>query len=201
LPALVWRLPHAMRCVASTPLGGGLGERHWVVNAQVPDAYDRTDVGEHLTEIAQALGCDGPGVGFLTAAAVERATHTTDGMVSVWATVGLQHPTWASSDVTASGTPVGTVNIVAFVESRMSDAAMVNAVITITEAKSQALLDHGVPGTGTASDAVCIAAHDEGSIQSFAGPRSEIGAALARATYAAVGQGTLAWQQQSGRHQ
>ena len=37
---------------------------------------------------------------------------------------------------------------------RSRDAALVNAVVTATEAKTQALLEAGVPGTGTASDAV-----------------------------------------------
>jgi len=65
----------------------------------------------------------------------------------------------------------------------------VNAVMTVTEAKAQALLEMGVPGTGTASDAVCVACAPYGTVETFAGPRSRIGAPLARAVHAAVRHG------------
>ena len=68
----------------------------------------------------------------------------------------------------------------------LSDDALVNAVVTATEAKTQALLERGVPGTGTASDAVCIVCPLDGPTERFAGPRSVWGARLARATHAAI---------------
>ena len=39
---------------------------------------------------------------------------------------------------------------------RLGEAALVNAIATATEAKTQALWDVGVSGTGTATDALCI---------------------------------------------
>ncbi len=52
----------------------------------------------------------------------------------------------------------------------------------------QALLDAGIAGTGTATDAVCILADRPagGGVEPFGGPRSTWGARAARATYAAV---------------
>ena len=38
---LVWRFPEAVRALATTVLGGGLGERSWVVNAEVTLDYAR----------------------------------------------------------------------------------------------------------------------------------------------------------------
>jgi adenosylcobinamide amidohydrolase len=67
----------------------------------------------------------------------------------------------------------------------LTDAALVNAVMTLTEAKTQAVLDAGFPGTGTATDSVCVAV-PLGEGEAFAGPRSTWGARLARATYEAV---------------
>jgi adenosylcobinamide amidohydrolase len=64
-------------------------------------------------------------------------------------------------------------------------------VITATEAKTQALLEAGIRATGTASDAVCIAAPATGARQDFAGPRSLWGARIARAVHAAVHTGAL----------
>ena len=85
----------------------------------------------------------------------------------------------------------------------LSDAALVNLVITVTEAKTQALSEAGVPGTGTSSDAVCLAcpvarageAGDAAEVEPFGGPRSVWGARAARAVHAAVGAGTAAWLQ------
>jgi adenosylcobinamide hydrolase len=186
-PALLWRLPRPMLAIASTPVGGGLGLRDWIVNAQVTLDYARTDVEAHLGAISSELGCEGPGVGFLTAAPVDRLTTARDGNVVAYATVGLRHPTWAAdAEHATAGPPIGTINLVVGLPRPLVDAALVNAVITATEAKTQALIDAGVPGTGTASDAVCIVCPPDGDRDGFAGPRSAVGASLARAVYAAV---------------
>ena len=195
-PALYWRLAEPMLAVASAPVGGGIGVREWIVNAQVPLDYERTDLEAHLAAIASELGCSGPGVGFLTAAPVDRVTTARDEGVVAYATVGLRHPTWAADaeHATSSQPGVGTINVVVGVPRRLVDAALVNAVITATEAKTQALLDARVPGTGTASDAVCVVCPAGGGSEAFAGPRSPVGASLARAVHSAVAAGTArAW--------
>ena len=190
LPVLIWRFDAPLRVIASAPHGGGLGVRRWVVNAQVPASYGRRDPDHHLGRLSVSLGLPGRGVGMLTAADVRRVHHAGDSGVSVAATVGLGHPTWAAApDVTTPVSLVGTINLVVLVPERLSDAALVNAVATATEAKSQALFDRGVAGTGTATDAVCIACPADGRASSFGGPRSVWGARLARAVHAAVGAG------------
>jgi len=186
-----------MLAVASTPLGGGIGTRHWIVNAQVALDYARTDLEAHLAAIGAELGLVGPGVGFLTAAAVDDVTSAVDGGVSASATVGLRHPTLAAApDDVPQGSVVGTVNVVVGVPVRLTQSALVNAVITCTEAKAQALHDHGLPATGTASDALCIVCPAGGTAEQFAGPRSPVGASLARAVHAAVVAGMSVWERQ-----
>jgi adenosylcobinamide amidohydrolase len=71
----------------------------------------------------------------------------------------------------------------------LSPAAAVNAVGTATEAKAQALFEAGVPGTGTASDAVVVVWSPVLPTEPFAGPRSTWGARIARAVHAAVRHG------------
>ena len=66
------------------------------------------------------------------------------------------------------------------------DAALVNAIATATEAKAQALFELGIAGTGTATDAVCIATPADGRAETFGGPRSRWGSRLARAVRDAV---------------
>jgi|SRR5579884_1995793 len=194
MPVLVWRWPVAMRVISSAPHGGGIGVRRWVINAQVPPSYARRDPDHHLAKLAVSLGLPGRGVGMLTAADVRSHVSGSDAGVEVIATVGLSQPILAAvpEPVVARPAPVpaaGTINIVAFVPQRLSDAALVNAVGTATEAKVQALVDAGLAATGTATDAVCVLCPDEGQPADFGGPRSRWGARLARAVHAAVAAG------------
>jgi adenosylcobinamide hydrolase len=83
----------------------------------------------------------------------------------------------------------GTVNVVAWVPQRLEDGALVNAVATVTEAKTQAVRDLGLDATGTATDAVCILCPPDGPAAAYGGPRSRWGEPLARAAYRAVRRG------------
>jgi len=244
LPYLVWRLPAPCRMVSSAMLGGGIGPRAWILNAQVRPGYDRLDPIDHLLDLADLAelrgdgselrgdgselrgdgselrgdgsGLRSEGVGLLTAADVDAHVTTADAGVRLVATVGVRVPTWAAApDGTTDAAypppqacPPGTINIVAFMPRPLTDGALVNLVATATEAKTQALLDLGVPGTGTATDAVCIVSpgvsaggnrdggesegEGEGDVEVdlFGGPRSVGGAALARAVHEAVTIGT-----------
>jgi len=198
LAMALWRPGPGWTMISSGVLGGGLGRREWVLNAQVPGLYRRTDPARHLAEIARALGLDGPGVGLLTAASVAGVVTAEDAGAHAAATVGLRVPTWAAA-VPGTADPElapigqwrpGTINIVVSVPVPLTDAAFVNAVITATEAKSQAVIEAGFPGTGTASDAVCVAAPQARlagpAPEDFAGPRSLWGARIARAVHEAV---------------
>ncbi|MEX5710071.1 adenosylcobinamide amidohydrolase [Parafrankia sp. FMc6] len=111
-------------------------------------------------------------------------------------------PTWAAAPdglLVARWRP-GTVNLVCLLPVRLSAAALVSAVVTATEGKSQALLDAGVPGTGTASDAIVVCCPDGDlgatAYADYGGPRSEWGAWLARAVHAAVTKGTASYASQ-----
>jgi len=133
----------------------------------------------------------------LTAADVTRWTCGSDGGVEAVATVGINLPTWAAAEDAAVSKETGTINLLIRVPVLLSDAAMINAVMTATEAKSQALIEAGVPGTGTASDATCIACPDPGSstttVEEYGGPRSVWGLRLARAVHKAVAEGVADW--------
>jgi adenosylcobinamide hydrolase len=188
VPLLAWRLPAPMLAVSSAPLGGGIGPREWVLNATVPMSYARDDPDAHLLSLAADLGLRGPGVGHLTGVDVARRVRAADDGAVVWATVGLGAPIQAAadcSDAPAAGRP-GTVNVIAFLPVRLSEAALVNAVITVTEAKVQALAALGLAATGTATDAVTVLCPPTGPAEQYGGPRSRWGASLARAAYAAV---------------
>ena len=186
--------------------GGGIGPREWVLNAQVPAGYGRMDPAVHIAELAAGVGLEGEGVGLLTAAKVTDVVQCEDEGVRVAATVGLRVPTWAAVPPGTADrelVPVwrpGTINIIVSVPVPLCDAAYVNAVMTATEAKTQALLDAGVRATGTASDAVCVAAPAAGEPEDFAGPRSVWGARIARAVHSAVLAGAVRYPAQPQNH-
>lgn len=189
-PALVWRPAAPVQAIATTVLGGGLGLRSWLLNAEVPLDYDASDPTLDAAERATALGLVGDGIGFLTAARVREVASVEDSGVTCDATVGISVPTWAAApDGSWSEWVPGTINLVVWVPAPLSDAALANALVTATEAKVQALHEAGVPGTGTASDAVAVCC-PPGGAEAYGGPRSEWGARAARAVHAAVAAGT-----------
>jgi len=215
----IWRPGPGWTMISSGVLGGGLGPREWVLNAQVPGLYSRTDPAAHLRELAGQLGLAGPGVGLLTAAQVTDLKEADDDGVHVAATVGLRVPTWAAAPAGTAdpelapihGLPdvtyrPGTINIVVSVPVPLSNGAYVNAVMTATEAKSQAVIQAGFAGTGTASDAICVAAPavstaaDGARAEEFAGPRSPWGARIARAVHAAVLNGATLYRAKLGQN-
>jgi adenosylcobinamide amidohydrolase len=225
-PALVWCAPPRFRGISSAVIGGGIGPVTGWVNAMVDKDYAEPDPVSHVRVLAAQLGLSGPRVvGMITAADVRHWTAAEDGGVSVAATVGLGVPTRAAApdgdggvgggggDGGDGGRPrVGTINLLVVVPAPLADAALVNAVITATEAKTQALAECGYVATGTASDAVCVVCPDTsgeaadvlgpadpyaGSADPYAGPRSLWGARVARAVHRAVLDGTQNWQAQA----
>ena len=204
LPVALWCPGPGYRMISSGVAGGGIGPRAWVLNAQVPAGYSRMDPAVHVAELATGLGLQGGGVGLLTAARVTDAVQCEDEGVGVAATVGLRVPAWAALPPgPADGEPMvawrpGTINIIVSVPVPLRDAALVNAVMTATEAKTQAVLEAGFRGTGTASDAICVAAPAAGEPEDFAGPRSLWGARIARAVHSAVHTGAVRYRAKAG---
>ena len=186
---LVWRPAAPVRVASTSVVGGGVGKRRWFLNMTVDKDYGGDPTAD-LRAAAARLALPGDGVGMMTAKDVGEAVVAEDGGVDVVATVGLGWPVWAAAPAPADGEPVpvrpGTINLLVVVPVRLDDGALVNAVATATEAKAQALLEAGVPGTGTASDAVCVACPIAGPVEPYGGPRSAWGARVARAAHRAV---------------
>jgi adenosylcobinamide amidohydrolase len=197
--ALVVDFGGVRRCLSSAVVGGGLrGARAWL-NLQVPHGYARLDPDAHLREEMAARGLDpAHTLGAMTAAHVDRATaHAEPGAARVVATVGIGVPLAAAGRLLRELPAVNTINMIVLVEAPLTDAALVYAVQTATEAKAQALADAGVaainhdgPATGTATDSICVAARP-GATEPFAGPMSPAGATIARCVHAAVLEGAV----------
>lgn len=207
--ALVFEVPAGWVGLSSASIGGGLVWPRVVLNLGVGEAFFRTDLDAYVAERLTALGIDeGPVSALLTAADVRCWTGGEADGVQAWATVAATKPTWAARPGGIDGHPTaprlggdpdhappepGTVNIVAALPVPLTTSALVQAVGTVTEAKAQALLQAGVPGTGTASDALVVLCPDSavGSEEPvpFAGVRSPWGHRLAEAVRQAVSTG------------
>ncbi|MDB1086779.1 adenosylcobinamide amidohydrolase [Streptomyces sp. ACA25] len=190
-PLLLWVPGTPRRMCSSALLGGGIGTRQWVLNAQVPPGYRRLDPAVHLARLAADNGAPGRGVGLMTAASVRDSCWAADSGVEALVTAGIGVRGWAAAPDRgeAGPAPAGTINILVSVPVPLADAALVNAVATATEAKVQALRDAGIDASGTPTDAVCVAALPPETglrVEPFAGPRSVWGARIARAVHQAT---------------
>ncbi|MER7013899.1 adenosylcobinamide amidohydrolase [Saccharopolyspora sp. NPDC000359] len=185
-PVLVWRCGNPWLAISSAPRGGGIGLRNWVLNATVPTNYDHPDPTAHAGELAAELDLRGEGIGLLTAVDVRHEITASDGGVQASVTTGANAPVWAAAPAEERAWAPGTINAVCWSPIRLTEAALVNAVATVAEAKAQALAESGVPGTGTVTDATAVLCPAGGPAELYGGPRSRVGSALARAVHAAV---------------
>jgi adenosylcobinamide amidohydrolase len=198
--------------VSSAVVGGGFCRVRDIVNMHVDDMPPGTSPEDELAAYAARLGVDEPFVGVMTAAETQYArvaAASREGLtVAAVVSVGLSNTTSAGvSDpvVVESGTAEpeavdpgvidpGTINIIVLVDGRLTPAALVNAVITVTEAKTMVLGEwqvrtaQGQPASGTSTDSVVVAATGRGPALSYAGPATTVGWLAARTTRQAIEQ-------------
>ncbi|MGH7413790.1 MAG: adenosylcobinamide amidohydrolase [Candidatus Rokuibacteriota bacterium] len=202
--AVVVTSKEPLRVLSSAVHHGGLAEARAIVNLHVRKNDPCADPSGMIETFARGAGAPAPWVGLLTGAHTERAVQAEEAAGGFHAlavvTVGL------SNLVAAGRSPVATwaastINTIVVVDADPGPAALVNAVITVTEVKGLALRDaglpavDGMPASGTSTDAVAIAATGRRSRARFGGPASEMGWVVARAVRVALDQAIAAWQE------
>ena len=193
-----------LRVLGSAVVGGGFGVTREILNVHVDDQYDGERPDEDLAAVAAELGIREPFVGLMTAAYTQFARCAVErlGDLAVAAVVSVGLSNTSSAGMTppigagpADGAAVpgpGTINIVLLVDGALTPAAMVNAVITATEAKTMTLAawDVKTPGgdaaSGTSTDTVVVACTGRGEQLGYAGPATPVGWLAARAVRAAM---------------
>lgn len=200
--AVVVRARLPLVTVASAVVGGGLGEARTILNVHVGRDFRCEDAERVLADLARRRAVAAPWVGLLTAAATDTAevASETDGDLTATAvvTVGLSHPVSAGTSVAAACRP-STINTILLVDAAPEPAALVNLITTATEVKALALATAGLRAaggavaSGTASDAVVVAATGRGPVSRFGGPVSELGAVAARAAKRALDAAVRRW--------
>jgi adenosylcobinamide hydrolase len=200
--AVVVRADHPLHVVASALLGGGFGAARAVVNLHVPNSFPCEESERVLADFVRRRVIASPYVGLLTAAWTENAevvTRTAEGLTATAVvTVGLSNAIGAGRSPAVAWTP-STINTIVLVDAAPEPAALVNLIITATEAKTLALAEAGVRAadgrlaSGTSTDAVVVAATGRGPRCRFGGPVSDLGAVAARAVREALGAGVDRW--------
>lgn len=189
--ALIIHSTSPLRVLSSAVMGGGLKKVHYIINRHVHKHYDHPHPDEDMKRFAGEMGITQSCVGLMTAVRLHRARVLTmqmdDVTVVVLGTVGLGNPVATGITPPVKQRP-GTINLIALTNAHLSPAAMVNAVITITEAKTAVLHQFGIrtptgePATGTSTDAVVVACMETtGNTFAYAGPITTPGWLMARA--------------------
>ncbi|MGD0817945.1 MAG: phosphatidylglycerophosphatase A [Methanomassiliicoccales archaeon] len=203
---LVVRLPQKMKMLSTTVLNGGFSMSDTILSVQVPIHYNGTEPESEIVEICSTLGLCAGSVGFMTAVDLKKVltivSEEYHGInVTVVATSGVKNAVYAGElmpDALVRGlNGPGTINIIVALDRPLHEVGMANSLITITEAKTAALMDTKTRGTGTTSDAIAICC-PEGDGEKYAGTATDVGICMARAVRKAVAASTLKWYARPG---
>lgn len=197
------RSPQLLHTLSSAIMPGGFSMADGFVNWKVPLDYRCDDPVTDLKRNCVDWGFQRETtVGFLTAAKLTHASIieaegdqfrllccTTAGTRNA-ARAGVKRETYSAYEP-------GTINTIILIDGAMTKSAMVNAIITATEAKSAALqqlnireLANGELATGTTTDAIAIGVSQSAgwgsAVHAYAGAATTIGCAIGEAVYQTV---------------
>ncbi|WP_158606559.1 adenosylcobinamide amidohydrolase [Paenibacillus ginsengarvi] len=182
----------------SSVWGGGFGRVHTLVNRQVPKSYMCDDPVQEMEQFLLSCGLDPAATAAMMTAAYVKDVgqcHMADGelQVSSWVTSGLGNTVRAGTTEGIDQLYPGTINAIVVVDGKLTEAAMANAIITVTEAKAAALQDLGIlarnseqTATGTSTDAVLVAATGRGEPIRYAGTATTVGYMIGKTVYEAM---------------
>lgn len=187
-----------LKTLNSSVWGGGFRKVRQLINRQVAKSYMCDDPEAEMERFLRNNGyVPEETAAMLTAAYVADAgqCHMSDGnlRVSAWVTVGLGNTVRAGTTEGTDRLYPGTINSIVVADCSLTEPAMVNAVITATEAKAAALQDLGIKArnsellaTGTSTDAVLIASTGRGDMYRYAGTATTVGYLIGKTVYDAT---------------
>jgi iron complex transport system ATP-binding protein len=189
-----------LRVLGSAVLGGDLRWARYIINHTVDKDYSGNP-GYELMKVANILRLEKDVVGMMTAVSITNTVlsrgNTGDLQVAAFCTAGIGNPGIAGK-AALEGKEIyqpGTINIILLIDGNLTDAAMVNAVITATEAKTRAFYKAKIVTaggeliTGTTTDAMVVACTGRGKLINYAGTATELGYLVGRTVFKALLQG------------
>ena len=200
--AVVVAAREPLTILSSALVRGGFTTARAIVNLHVRKNIPEAETDGILPRFTERRGIQGPWVGLLTSAWTEKATFaevSASGLTALAVTtVGLSNRIAAGLTGAAAWAP-STINTIVVVDGAPEAAALVNAVMTVTEVKTSVLAavdlrcEDGLLASGTSTDAVVIAATGRGPYCRFGGPISDLGWVVARAAREALETGVRRW--------
>ena len=187
-----------LRILSSAILNGGLEEANGIINVQVSEGCGKDKDDEHWNAKdflnRKVLSLHLPNdqvVGLMTAAKVQNVAISSkkynETTVTVLTTAGTTvavaaGETAASNDDSFKLEKCGTINIILLVDGNLTESCMVDALKTVTEAKTVALREldvrsrfSGDIASGTLTDSVVVACTKKGAEIQFAGTFTMVG--------------------------
>lgn len=198
----VMRFGERMEVLSSAIFNGGDNVTDTVFIMQVPKNFMHDDPPSYAEEACIALGLPEDSVGLMTAAEVKHVfSHGTEefGGIEVFAavTAGLSNQVIAGdvledwerrSELSRrrSNALAGTINTVGVSPVPLTQAAKVNIMIAMTEAKTAAMASFGYKETGTTSDSIVVVSPVGEPREPYSGTGTPLGIAMARAVKSGV---------------
>ncbi len=147
---------------ASNGADGGLSDVKTLFNITVPQGFSENAV-EFIERVSMRHGFLMPQFGLLTTVPMENLCIAQYDDITAFVTAAVSERNRTINILVTSGKP-------------MTDAALLGAMMTVTEAKMKAVLERKLPATAVSTDAVIVAAEksDAAPIE-FAGPLTEVG--------------------------
>jgi len=167
---------------ASTGVAGGLRKVSTLLNRSVEKGFSDPDPEEFLRGITAGSGYGEDFFGMLTAVPMKDLVILQYDFITVFVTAGVTNP-----DPNEDPCGPHTINIIIVSRESLTDGALIETVITATEAKADALRAAGHNFSGTTTDAVIVAFEktQESPIHQYAGSCTGYG----RRVYGAVRMG------------
>lgn len=160
----------------STGVYGGIRRVSTIFNHTVPKNFEHDNPSVYIHEILHAKNYGDDAFGLLTAVSMRYLCIMQYDYITVFVTAGVSNPN-------PDPAKPHTINIIVTSEEGFSDAALLETIITATEAKAHALRLMGRDFTGTTSDAVAVACSAAEKVtHTYAGTFTEPGKRI----YAAV---------------
>lgn len=194
--------------LSSSIHGGGMKRIDHVVNIHVDWKYDSPDPEKDVEMLLKEWNYPLESTaGLLTAVNLSHAAvmeeQNEDASLFCCTTAGISNGARAGSErTTFPPYQPGTINILLMIDAKMTQAAMVNAIITAVEAKAAALADlgirdseNGLIATGTTTDSIVLGVsqtHPSSIVHRYCGTATHLGAAIARVVYGTVKESLLA---------
>lgn len=195
--------------LSSAVLNGGLILADNIVNMKVPKSVVcPVSPQQTIQEYCDEANWQGVTVGMMTAASMDSfrlVKESEQGIdIAVLVTSGLSNPRRVGDRaehrvMAAPSEDVGTINIIVLTSAKLTEAAMVEALLIITEAKSAALQDAEVLSpvsnsiaTGTGTDSVAIVSGHGPETVGYCGKHVLFGEMMGRMVTEAVAS-SIAW--------